>query len=92
MRKLNAGGMTNKLKAKARVTLSALDMKKLILTNIPYLFIFLFADRASCLYRASPGADMGNKLLYAMEHADRILTGFLPRDRKSTRLNSSHLA
>lgn len=21
---------------------------------------------------------MGNKLLYAMEHADRILTGFLP--------------
>lgn len=78
MRKLNAGGMTNKLKAKARVTLSALDMKKLILTNIPYLFIFLFADRASCLYRASPGADMGNKLLYAMEHADRILTGFLP--------------
>ena len=78
MRKLNAGGMTNKLKAKARVTLSALDMKKLILTNLPYLFIFLFADRASCLYRASPGADMGNKLLYAMEHADRILTGFLP--------------
>lgn len=78
MRKINAGGLTNKLKAKARVTLSALDMKKLILTNLPYLFIFLFADRASCLYRASPGADMGNKLLYAMEHADRILTGFLP--------------
>ena len=40
MRKLTAGGMTNKLKAKARVTLSALDMKKLILTNLPYLFIF----------------------------------------------------
>ena len=78
MRKLTAGSMTNKLKAKARVTLSALDMKKLILTNLPYLFIFLFADRASCLYRASPGAAMGNKLLYAMEHADRILTGFLP--------------
>ena len=78
MRKLTIGGLTNKLKAKARVTLSALDMKKLILTNVPYLFIFLFADRASCLYRASPGANMGNKLLYAMEHADRILTGFLP--------------
>ena len=78
MRKLTAGGMTNKLKATARVTLSALDMKKLILTNLPYLFIFLFADRASCLYRASPGADVGNKLLYAMEHADRILNGFLP--------------
>ena len=78
MRKLTIGGLTNKLKAKARVTLSALDMKKLVLTNVPYLFIFLFADRASCLYRASPGVDMGNKLLYAMEHADRILTGFLP--------------
>lgn len=78
MRKLTAGGLIQKLKAKARVTLSALDMKKLILTNLPYLFIFLFADRASCLYRASPGADMGNKLLYAMEHADRIITGLLP--------------
>lgn len=78
MRKLTIGELTKKLKAKARVTLSALDMKKLILTNVPYLFIFLFADRASCLYRASPGADMGNKLLYAMEHADRILAGFLP--------------
>lgn len=78
MRKLTLGELTKKLKAKARVTLSALDMKKLILTNVPYLFIFLFADRASCMYRASPGADMGNKLLYAMEHADRILTGFLP--------------
>ena len=44
MRKLTAGGMTNKLKAKARVTLSALDMKKLILTNLPYLFIFLLAQ------------------------------------------------
>ena len=63
MRKLTAGGMTNKLKAKARVTLSALDMKKLILTNLPYLFIFLFADRASCLYRASPGADMGKQTI-----------------------------
>lgn len=40
MRKLTIGGLTNKLKAKARVTLSALDMKKLILTNVPYLFIF----------------------------------------------------
>ena len=78
MRKLTAGGLIQKLKAKTRVTLSALDMKKLILTNLPYLFIFLFADRASCLYRASPGADMGNKLLYAMEHADRIITGFMP--------------
>ena len=36
-----------------------------------------YADRAFFLYRNSPGEDMGNKLLYAMEHADRIFAGFV---------------
>ncbi|WP_347466172.1 type IV secretory system conjugative DNA transfer family protein [Clostridium sp. AF28-12] len=66
-----------KCKNKIRVRLSALDKKKLVLTNLPYVLTAFYADRASCLYRSSPGEDIGNKLLYAMEHADRIFTGIL---------------
>ena len=66
-----------KWKNKIRVRLSALDKKKLVLTNLPYVLTAFYADRASCLYRSSPGEDIGNKLLYAMEHADRIFTGIL---------------
>ena len=66
-----------KWKNKAGVRLSALDKKKLVLTNLPYVLTAFYADRASCLYRRSPGEDIGNKLLYAMEHADRIFTGIL---------------
>ena len=65
--------MENKIGGK----LSALDKKKLVLTNIPYALAAFYADRAFFLYRNSPGEDMGNKLLYAMEHADRIFAGFV---------------
>ncbi|WP_330620328.1 VirD4-like conjugal transfer protein, CD1115 family [Ruminococcus sp. SR1/5] len=66
-----------KWKNKIGGKLSALDKKKLVLTNIPYALAAFYADRAFFLYRNSPGEDMGNKLLYAMEHADRILAGFV---------------
>ncbi|MFR9098286.1 MAG: VirD4-like conjugal transfer protein, CD1115 family [Blautia coccoides] len=58
--------------------MSALDKKKLVLTNIPYILTAFYTNRASFLYRNSLGEDIGNKLLYAMEHADRILTGLQP--------------
>ena len=64
-------------KNKIGVRLSALDKKKLVLTNLPYALAAFYADRAFFLYRNSPGEDMGNKLLYAMEHADRIFAGFV---------------
>ncbi|WP_330663276.1 VirD4-like conjugal transfer protein, CD1115 family [Coprococcus sp. AM100_B19A] len=66
-----------KWKNKIGGKLSALDKKKLVLTNIPYALAAFYADRAFFLYRNSPGEDMGNKLLYAMEHADRIFAGFM---------------
>ncbi|WP_370792649.1 VirD4-like conjugal transfer protein, CD1115 family [Blautia sp.] len=66
-----------KWKNKIGGKLSALDKKKLVLTNIPYALAAFYADRAFFLYRNSPGGDMGNKLLYAMEHADRIFAGFV---------------
>ena len=67
-----------KWKNKIRVRLSALDKKKLVLTNIPYILTAFYTNRASFLYRNSLGEDIGNKLLYAMEHADRVLTGLQP--------------
>ena len=77
MKKQNGNKLMQKWKNKAGVRLSALDKKKLVLTNLPYILTAFYADRAYCLYRNSPGEDMGNKLLYAMEHADRIFAGIL---------------
>ena len=77
MKKQNGNKLMQKWKNKAGVRLSALDKKKLVLTNLPYVLTAFYADRASCLYRSSPGEDIGNKLLYAMEHADRIFTWIL---------------
>ena len=79
MKKQIGKNLMQKCKNKIRVRLSALDKKKLVLTNLPYVLTAFYADRASCLYRSSPGEDIGNKLLYAMEHADRIFTGILLR-------------
>ena len=77
MKKQIGKNLMQKWKNKIRVRLSALDKKKLVLTNIPYVLAAFYADRAFFLYRNSPGEDMGNKLLYAMEHADRIFAGFV---------------
>ena len=78
MKKQIGKNLMQKWKNKIRVRLSALDKKKLVLTNIPYILTAFYTNRASFLYRNSPGKDIGNKLLYVMEHADRILTGLQP--------------
>ena len=77
MKKQSGKTLMKKWKNKIGGKLSALDKKKLVLTNIPYALAAFYADRAFFLYRNSPGEDMGNKLLYAMEHADRIFAGFV---------------
>ena len=77
MKKKNGKTLMQKWKNKIGGKLSALDKKKLVLTNIPYALAAFYADRAFFLYRNSPGEDMVNKLLYAMEHADRIFAGFV---------------
>ena len=77
MKKKSGKTLMQKWKIKIGCKLSALDKKKLVLTNIPYALAAFYADRAFFLYRNSPGEDMGNKLLYAMEHADRIFAGFV---------------
>ena len=77
MKKKSGKTLMQKWKNKIGGKLSALDKKKLVITNIPYALAAFYADRAFFLYRNSPGEDMGNKLLYAMEHADRIFAGFV---------------
>lgn len=77
MKKKSGKTLMQKWKNKIGGKLSALDKKKLVLTNIPYALAAFYADRAFFLYRNSPGEDMGKKLLYAMEHADRIFAGFV---------------
>lgn len=77
MKKKSGKTLMQKWKNKIGGKLSALDKKKLVLTNIPYALAAFYADRAFFLYWNSPGEDMGNKLLYAMEHADRIFAGFV---------------
>ena len=77
MKKQIGKPLMQKWKNKIGIRLSALDKKKLVLTNLPYALAAFYADRAFFLYRNSPGEDMGNKLLYAMEHADRIFAGFV---------------
>ena len=69
MKKQIGKPLMQKWKNKIGGKLSALDKKKLVLTNLPYALAAFYADRAFFLYRNSPGEDMGNKLLYAMEHA-----------------------
>ena len=77
MKKQIGKPLMQKWKNKIGVRLSALDKKKLVLTNLPYALAAFYADRAFFLYRNSPGEDFGNRLLYAMEHADRIFAGFV---------------
>lgn len=77
MKKKSGKTLMQKWKNKIGGKLSALDKKKLVLTNIPYALAAFYADRAFFLYRNSSGEDMGNKFLYAMEHADRIFAGFV---------------
>ena len=77
MKKKSGKTLMQKWKNKIGGKLSALDKKILVFTNLPYALAAFYADRAFFLYRNSPGEDMGNKFLYAMEHADRIFAGFV---------------
>ena len=53
MKKQIGKNLMQKWKNKIRVRLSALDKKKLVLTNIPYILTAFYTNRASFLYRNS---------------------------------------
>ena len=56
MKKQIGKNLMQKWKNKIRVRLSALDKKKLVLTNIPYILTAFYTNRASFLYRNILGA------------------------------------
>lgn len=66
------------LKDKATDKVKSLDVKKFLIMNIPFVLLFIFATRASCLYRLSPGAEIGNKLMYLMSHIEKIVSSLVP--------------
>lgn len=73
MKKKSGKTLMQKWKIKIGGKLSALDKKKLVLTNIPYALAAFYADRAFFLYRNSPGKIWGTN--YYMQWNTQ--TGFL---------------
>ncbi|MDO5545324.1 MAG: type IV secretory system conjugative DNA transfer family protein [Eubacteriales bacterium] len=60
------------------------NWKKIILPNIPYVFIGLFATKLGQAFRLAPGADLSGKLLHFMEGMaaafDTAVPSFHPAD------------
>ena len=65
-------------------------MKKLLILNLPYFLVGLFATNLGEAWRLAEGADSSAKILSFFHALPIALNNPLPRDRKSTRLNSSH--
>ena len=68
-RKAKAGGM---------------DTKKLVLLNLPYIFVGYFCDKVAWLWRVSEGTNVSDKMMAVMNHFDKLfanpLPSFHPRD------------
>ena len=54
------------------------DVKKLLILNLPYLFIGYFADKLGWLYRVAEGGQSGEKLLYVFLHFVDAFASKLP--------------
>ena len=63
-------------KQKIREWYQDLDIKKWLITNIPFILIFLLADRGTYLYRHASG-DVGTRIMYLLEHMNLML-GIIP--------------
>ena len=55
-----------------------INYKKLIIPNIPYFFIALFATKIVQGYRLSPGADLSQKLIHLNIGFSEAFSNFLP--------------
>ncbi len=54
------------------------DVKKLLILNLPYLFVWYFADKLGWLYRVAEGEQSGDKLIYAFMHFSDAFLSKLP--------------
>ena len=68
------------LKAKA----GGMDTKKLVLLNLPYIFVGYFCDKVAWLWRVSEGTNAFDKMMAVMNRFDKLfanpLPSFHPRD------------
>ena len=68
------------LKAKA----GGMDTKKLVLLNLPYIFVGYFCDKVAWLWRVSEGTNASDKMMAVMNRFDKLfanpLLSFHPRD------------
>lgn len=55
-----------------------INYKKLIIPNIPYLFIALFATKIGQGYRLTPGTDLSEKLLNLNIGFGEAFSSFMP--------------
>ena len=78
MKKNSGKTLMQKWKNKIGGKLSALDKKKLVLTNIPYALAAFYADRAFFLYRNSPGAVSSTHLFIPDMYKLIFATGYFP--------------
>lgn len=52
--------------------------RKSLIMNIPYVAAFIFADRASCLFRISGGENFSERMLYTMSNSGVIFQSAMP--------------
>ena len=68
------------LKAKA----GGMDTKKLVLLNLPYIFVGYICDKVAWLWRVSEGTNASDKMMAVMNRFDKLfanpLPSFHPRD------------
>ena len=68
------------LKAKA----GGMDTKKLVLLNLPYIFVGYLCDKVAWLWRVSEGTNASDKMMAVMNRFDKLfanpLPSFHPRD------------
>ena len=68
------------LKAKA----GGMDIKKLVLLNLPYIFVGYFCDKVAWMWRVSEGTNASDKMMAVMNRFDKLfanpLPSFHPRD------------
>ena len=62
------------LKAKA----GGMDTKKLVLLNLPYIFVGYFCDKVAWMWRVSEGTNASDKMMAVMNRFDKLFTNPLP--------------
>ena len=62
------------LKAKA----GGMDIKKLVLLNLPYIFVGYFCDKVAWLWRVSEGTNASDKMMAVMNRFDKLFANPLP--------------